>query len=169
MTPINSDFVLGSLGGLVLAVFGFRWLWRHIPHPHHDLLVRLSEILVAIKQLTEAMKQPAAQPVITAPPELAAIEELLKQVVNGQAAELGALDVTAERIKKQGEYVQLFCRTLTGNDPNSYREVTDEDAVVREQAIRLQQRYKISYEEALTRAKRMQPYFSTEMGFGAEG
>jgi hypothetical protein len=170
---------------------GARWTWNQIPHPHNDLLHRLSEVGMALKEQTSVLRsieseQRAQTSVIderscslrdtlnraflssTPPVDVKAQEskaQFHKDMLAIQANQIAALDVIAKRQKEIGDYIQLFCRTLTGGEAGGYKDMTDEEQLIQEKAIMIERRYKVSHEEALKRARQMQAYEPTgQMG-----
>lgn len=165
-TLIEEILQVTGLVVITLAVLSWliRTVWHRIPHPQADILHRLSELLVAVKEQTTFMKLPEA------PQANPALEEFQKKAMVENERVIFALERIAGLIKKQNEYLQSFCRTLTGNDPGGYTEMTDENAKIREKAIELQRRYKnLTWEECIAKAKQIMPYEpSLDQGFGGD-
>jgi hypothetical protein len=160
-------YAIALVGAIAIIAYAGRmirhWFPRREDHSH-EILQRLSEITVAVKEQTAWLKAPPAEKEEALPvPFLKFLDEWMAAQIQQQAA----LDTLVTKTENLNKYIQLFCRTITGNDPGGYTEVSEEDAVVREKAVALQRRHGISWEEALKRAKAMHVYEPSN-GFGVD-
>ena len=157
-----------AVGSVVILVYLAKRVMAFLPHrtDHNvEVMHRLGMILAEMQTQTALMKQPAPPESV---PEVAL--KFMSDWAKAQEEQQAALDELNRRTGKQGQFIQMFCRTITGNDPGSYEEVDDETAEIREEALKLQRRYpNLTLKECVDRAKKRRVYEPNDKnGFGAD-
>ena len=182
--PTSLVFVsAAAIGLLFLLVRAWPWiqhrLFVHHPDTQGLILVRLSELIGAVKEQTVWMKTPApaekdesgeitlgvlqeirdAMAIFVSDREPsgrqihAYIVEIREQLAKQHASELAALDALNVTMEQGVKVQKAFLATMYGQDGSGYSAMDEPEQEIREVAERFRKVYGLTWEQSMERAR----------------